>query len=38
MAHHAAKILMAKFNGLEEANQSKEFKSELIIRESLRSL
>ncbi len=38
MAHHAAKILMAKFNGLEEANQSKEFKSELIIRESLRTL
>tara|TARA_B100000902_G_scaffold355016_1_gene367634 strand:+ start:658 stop:1665 length:1008 start_codon:yes stop_codon:yes gene_type:complete len=38
MAHHAAKILMARFNGLEEANQSKEFKSELIIRESLRSL
>jgi LacI family transcriptional regulator len=38
MAHHATKILMAKFNGLEEANQSKEFKSELIIRESLRSL
>ena len=38
MAHHATKILMAKFNGLEEANQSKEFKSELIIRESLTSL
>jgi LacI family transcriptional regulator len=38
MAHHAAKILMARFNGLEEANQSKEFKSELIIRESLRIL
>ena len=38
MAHHAAKILMARFNGLEEANQSKEFKSELIIRESLRTL
>ena len=38
MAHHAAKILMARFNGLEEANQSKEFKSELIIRESLTSL
>lgn len=38
MAHHAAKILMAKFNGSEEANQSKEFKSELIIRESLRTL
>jgi LacI family transcriptional regulator len=38
MANHAAKILMAKFNGLEEGNQSKEFKSELIIRESLRTL
>jgi LacI family transcriptional regulator len=38
MANHAAKILMAKFNGLEETNQSKEFKSELIIRESLRTL
>jgi DNA-binding LacI/PurR family transcriptional regulator len=38
MANHAAKILMAKFNGLDEINQSKEFKSELIIRESLRIL
>ena len=38
MANHAAKILMRKFNGLDEKNQSKEFKSELILRESLRTL
>jgi LacI family transcriptional regulator len=38
MANHAAKILMAKFNGIEEENQSKEFRSELIVRESLRTL
>ena len=38
MANYAANILMAKFNGLEKANQSREFKSELIIRESLRTL
>ena len=38
MANHAAKILMAKFNGTEEKNQSKEFKSDLILRESLKTL
>ena len=38
MANHAAKILMAKFNGIEEKNQSKEFKSDLILRESLKTL
>ena len=38
MANHAAKILMARFDGIEESNQSKEFKSDLILRESLKSL
>ena len=38
MANHAAKILMRKFNGLDVKNQSKEFKSKLILRESLRTL
>ncbi len=38
MANHAAKILMRKFNGLDDKNQSKEFKSKLILRESLRTL
>ena len=38
MANHAAKILMARFNGTEESNQSKEFKSDLILRESLKTL
>lgn len=38
MAGHAAKILMAKFDGLVEKTKSKDFKSELIIRESLKIL
>jgi LacI family transcriptional regulator len=38
MANHAAKILIAKFDGLAERTKSKEFKSELIVRESLKSL
>ena len=38
MSGHAAKILMAKFDGLAEKNKSKEFKSELIFRESLKNL
>ena len=38
MAAHAAKILIAKFDGLAEQTKSKEFKSELIIRESLKAL
>jgi LacI family transcriptional regulator len=38
MANHAAKILMAKFDGLNEQSQPKEFKSELIVRESLKNL
>jgi LacI family transcriptional regulator len=38
MAAHAAKILIAKFDGLAEKTKSKEFKSDLIVRESLRSL
>lgn len=38
MASHAAKILIAKFDGLAERTKSKEFKSELIVRESLKSL
>jgi LacI family transcriptional regulator len=38
MAAHAAKILIARFDGLAEKTKSKEFKSELIVRESLRSL
>jgi LacI family transcriptional regulator len=38
MAEHAAKILMAKFNGLAEKTKSKEFISELILRESLINL
>ena len=38
MAAHAAKILIAKFDGLAEQTKSKEFKSELIVRESLKSL
>ena len=36
MAAHAAKILIAKFDGLAEQTKSKEFKSELIMRESLK--
>ena len=35
---HAAKILIARFDGLAEKTKSKEFKSELIVRESLKSL
>ena len=38
MAAHAAKILIARFDGLAEKTKSKEFKSDLIVRESLRSL
>ncbi len=38
MAAHAAKILIAKFDGLAEKTKSKEFKSDLIVRESLRFL
>ena len=38
MSSHAAKILMAKFDGLAEKNKSMEFKSELIFRESLKNL
>jgi len=38
MASHAAKILIAKFDGLAEETKSKEFKSELIVRESLKKL
>ena len=38
MAAHAAKILIARFDGLAEKTKSKEFKSELIVRESLKSL
>ena len=38
MAAHAAKILIAKFDGLVEKTESKEFKSELILRESLKLL
>ena len=38
MAAHAAKILIAKFDGLAEQTKSKEFKSELIMRESLKTL
>lgn len=38
MAGHAAKILMAKFDGLVEKTKSKDFESELIIRESLKIL
>jgi len=38
MAAHAAKILIAKFDGLAEQTKSKEFKSELIVRESLKTL
>jgi LacI family transcriptional regulator len=38
MAAHAAKILIAKFDGLIDKTKSKEFKSELVVRESLRLL
>jgi len=38
MAAHPAKILIAKFDGLAEQTKSKEFKSELIVRESLKTL
>ena len=38
MAAHAAKILIAKFDGLVEKTESKEFKSKLILRESLKLL
>ena len=38
MAAHAAKILIAKFDGLAKQTKSKEFKSELIMRESLKTL
>ena len=38
MAMHAAKLLIAQFDGLTEKTVSKEFKSEIIIRESLRQL
>lgn len=38
MAAHAAKILIAKFDGLIDKTKSKEFKSELIVRESLKLL
>ena len=38
MAAHAAKILIAKFDGLVEKTKSKEFKSELVVRESLKLL
>ena len=38
MAAHAARILIAKFDGLVEKTKSKEFKSELVVRESLRLL
>jgi LacI family transcriptional regulator len=38
MAAHAAKILIAKFDGLVDKTKSKEFKSELVVRESLKLL
>lgn len=38
MAAHAAKILIAKFDGLIDKTKSKEFKSELVVRESLKLL
>ena len=38
MALHAAKLLIGKFDGLTEKTVSKEFKSEIIIRESLKKL
>lgn len=38
MACHAAKILLGTVDGLSEKTESKEFKSELILRESLISL
>jgi DNA-binding LacI/PurR family transcriptional regulator len=38
MAGHAAKLLLGKVDGLSEQTVSKEFKSELILRESLISL
>jgi LacI family transcriptional regulator len=38
MACHAAKILLGTVDGLSEKTESKEFKSELILRESLVSL
>ena len=38
MALHAAKLLIGEFDGLTEKTVSKEFKSEIIIRESLRKL
>ena len=38
MALHAAKLLIGEFDGLTEETVSKEFKSEIIIRESLKNL
>mgnify|MGYP001170878401 CR=1 FL=1 len=38
MAIHAAKLLIGKFDGLTEKTISKEFKSAIIIRESLKKL
>ena len=38
MALHAAKLLIGEFDGLTEKTVSKEFKSEIIIRESLKKL
>jgi LacI family transcriptional regulator len=38
MACHAAKLLLGTVDGLSEQTESKEFKSELILRESLISL
>lgn len=38
MAMHAAKLLITQFDGLTEKTVSKEFKSEIIIRESLHRL
>ena len=35
MAYHAAKLLLGTLDGLSEKTESKEFKSELILRESL---
>ena len=38
MALHAAKLLIGEFDGLTEETVSKEFKSEIIIRESVKNL
>jgi len=38
MACHAAKILLGNVDGLSQQTESREFKSELILRESLVNL